>query len=91
MFMMFLAGGSVAFRGNTRAPELFAKGLRPIPDGRDWDTQIELWRTQIGVLIGEYESGDVRIFPDDCADALGAFAPLTRVYACLSDSDKETD
>lgn len=92
MVMVLLANRSVAFRGVTMAPDQFAKALRPIPDGRRWEEQLDIWRAQIQQLIREYASGDVRIFPDDCADAQGAFAPLTRVYACLSDfpGDDET-
>jgi probable DNA repair protein len=47
-------------------------------------TQLEIWRTQLGLLAAELAAGDVRIFVDDYEDAAAAYAPLTRVFEQLA-------
>jgi hypothetical protein len=51
-----------------------------LPAGRSWTEQVERWRLQIRALVDAYAGGDTRIYPDDPADAQGAYAPLTRIY-----------
>ena len=51
-----------------------------LPAERDWSAQLAAWRLQIEQLVREFTAGDTRVFLDDVDDALGAFAPLTRVH-----------
>lgn len=55
--------------------------VRPLPDGRSWPQQIAIWRDQIRVLVDEYAAGDTRYDAAALDEALGAYAPLTRVRA----------
>jgi hypothetical protein len=50
----------------------------------DPDAQIDLWRTQVALLVAELAAGDTRIFTADYEDAAGAYAPLTRVFEQLA-------
>jgi RecB family exonuclease len=49
----------------------------------DWSAQLAAWRLQVEQLVREFAAGDTRLFLDDLDDALGAFAPLTRVHEQL--------
>ena len=51
-----------------------------LPDGRTWSAQLEVWREQLEMLVGEFAAGDVRVFKNELTPAEGLFAPLTRVY-----------
>jgi probable DNA repair protein len=50
----------------------------------DAGVQLALWRAQLEELALELKGGDTRIFVDDCEDAKGAYAPLTRVHEQLA-------
>jgi probable DNA repair protein len=54
-----------------------------LPGERDWSAQLGAWRSQIEQLVREFAAGDTRLFLDDLDEALGAFAPLTRVHEQL--------
>jgi len=56
----------------------------------DIAAQLNLWRTQLAVLTGEFAAGDVRILRADYEDALGPYAPLTRIYEQLALADGTT-
>ena len=45
----------------------------------DWPAQLVRWRSQIEALVREHAAGDTRVFLDDCEEAQGAYAPLTRI------------
>jgi hypothetical protein len=46
--------------------------------------QREIWREQLALLAAEFAAGDVRVFLADYEDAVGAYAPLTRVFEQLA-------
>jgi probable DNA repair protein len=50
----------------------------------DADVQLATWRAQLAALAVELKAGDARIFVDDCDDAKGAYAPLTRIFEQLA-------
>jgi probable DNA repair protein len=50
----------------------------------DTQAQLETWRAQLAELAAELAAGDTRIFVDDCDEAKGAYAPLTRVFEQLA-------
>jgi len=60
-------------------PARAAKAANP-----DTAAQLAVWRAQLAVLAAELKAGDARMFVDDCADAKGAYAPLTRVFEQLA-------
>jgi len=46
--------------------------------------QLSIWRRQLLELCTELAAGDVRVFVEDCDDAKGPYAPLTRVFELLT-------
>jgi probable DNA repair protein len=50
----------------------------------DTAAQLATWRAQLEVLAAELAVGDARLFVDDYDDAVGAYAPLTRVFEQLA-------
>ncbi|RPI56861.1 MAG: hypothetical protein EHM50_11950, partial [Lysobacterales bacterium] len=46
--------------------------------------QIVLWRAQLAELASELAAGDTRVFVEDYDDAIGTYAPLTRVFEQLA-------
>jgi ATP-dependent helicase/nuclease subunit B len=48
------------------------------------EEQLALWRSQVAALAGEFAGGDVRILLEDYEDALGPYAPLTRIHEQLA-------
>lgn len=45
--------------------------------------QLALWRTQLTALAAEFAAGDVRVLLAGYDEALGVYAPLTRIYEQL--------
>jgi probable DNA repair protein len=89
LMMVVITHEGISYRGVANAPDRVAGTLRPLPKNRSWTEQIAIWRTQIRQLVDEYAGGDTRLFPHDCADAQGAYAPLTRVYGCVAMPTRE--
>jgi hypothetical protein len=51
---------------------------------QEWQEQLELWRRQVELLVREFAAGDTRLLLYDLDDALGSFAPLSRVAEQLA-------
>jgi RecB family exonuclease len=49
-----------------------------------WRAQLEQWRRQLEQLAAEFAAGDTRIFLAERDDALGAYAPLSRLNEQLA-------
>lgn len=65
-------------------PDAFPTRPSRLPDDRGWPEQLELWRRQIEELVRELAAGDTRLLLDDLDDAVGSFAPLSRVAEQLA-------
>ena len=72
-----------AYFGYWNAGALFPDAVAKLPDD-GWERQITRWRATLEELVLEHAGGDTRIFLDDLDDAVGAFAPLTRVHEQLA-------
>ncbi|HEU4617170.1 MAG TPA: hypothetical protein VFV10_03980, partial [Gammaproteobacteria bacterium] len=79
-----VGGGAASYAGIWRSAEDFPGRALRLPEGRSFREQIETWRESMTRLLGEYASGDTRVFVHDLEPAEGNFAPLTRVYEQLA-------
>ncbi len=73
-----LDAGTASYSGFWQNDD-FPGRARRLPEQRDWDEQIAVWRAQLAELVDEFARGDTRLFVDDLDEARGAFAPLSRV------------
>ena len=70
----------VQYKGRSQDKGTFPGRATNLPEGRTWETQVELWREQLESLAREFAAGDSRVFKSDPEPAEGPFAPLTRIY-----------
>ena len=70
----------VQYKGLSQDKGTFPGRSTNLPEGRTWETQVELWREQLESLAREFAAGDSRVFKSDLEPAEGPFAPLTRIY-----------
>jgi probable DNA repair protein len=84
LVIVAVASDAVRYLGIWPEPESFPGRPMPIPEGRTWDAQREIWRGQIETLVDEFGRGDVRLFIDDVDYAKGPYAPLSRFHEVLT-------
>jgi ATP-dependent helicase/nuclease subunit B len=78
-----LGANGFHYRGVWVSKGEFAGRPTKLPEDRNWEEQVAVWRTQLEQLVQEYAAGDTRIFLSDIDELKGALAPLTRVYEQL--------
>ena len=70
----------VQYKGLSQDKGTFPGRATTLPEGRTWETQLEIWREQLESLAREFAAGDSRVFKSEPEPAEGLFAPVTRIY-----------